>query len=264
MSNPFVMDKKNLEILKDHMSNVKWMVAQAGIEFETTPEFLREILPPCFDMPDKPMGSVAIGKWRGNICGDFDCAIIDFQCKYKGQAGSMMLALYLETDMPIALGRECWGEAKKLGKCELYPCGKDMFACVSRGGKRIIEINAVWDKEYEPFEESVYGFEINAEMDEYGASLVYDPRILTKKFNFKRLVKKEGNGTLKFSGTERDPLDAIPIVSVGRAFYTEHWNNSEMVTIDIDPDREKYVPFIFGQKYDNMNLYPIPERVKDF
>lgn len=265
MSNPFVMDKKNLDILKERMNDVKWMVAMTGITFETTPEFLREILPPCFDMPDQPLGSVTIGKWRGNVCGDFDCAIIDFQCKYKGKAGSTMLVLYVDDDMAIVMGRECYGEAKKLGKSELYPCGDDMYARVQRFGKNIIELEAVWDKNYEvPFDEEFYGFELNAVMDGYGTSLKNDPEIITKNFKFTRLVMKEGEGKLTFNGTQMDPLDKIPIVSVGRAFYSEHWNRSSIESIDVIHDKEGYVPFVFGQMYDNVNQYPVPERVEEF
>ncbi|MNY39985.1 hypothetical protein D3C86_1746990 [compost metagenome] len=73
-------------------------------------------------------------------------------------------------------------------------------------------------------------------------------------------VKREGKGTLKLSGTALDPLHTIPVVSVGTAYYTEGESSWTVPRLDVLPDPDAYLPFIYGQKFDDFRLFRKPAR----
>ncbi len=256
MANPFVATKKELDFIGDTISNLKFAASMIGVVFETDPKFLREILPPCFDMPDEPLGDVSIGKWSENFGMRTDCMYVDFPCKYKGVEGTYVLQYYLDHDMPIAIGREAWGEAKKHAKGEIFACGEDIFAYCERNGSRIIEIDAKIPLESKPRKEIGHGFEINGEMDPTGRKLNYEPYVISKQFNITRLVYREGTAKLNFGQTLMDDLAQIPVLNVRYAYYSEHWNHSQIIGLDPLPNGDQYLPFIIGRKYDALVRYP--------
>ena len=256
MSNPFVSTPEDIAKIHNTMSPMKFSVNCIGVEFETEKDFLREVLPPCFDMPDEPTVSVAIGKWR-TYTGEHDLSIVNVSCKYNGIAGVKSLAQYLdEVDVPILFGREAWGEGKMRAKSEIYLCGPDLYAFTRHNGTRIIEIEAEITKDIGPFTEENDGFEICAEMDPYASNLRDQPKILHKHFKVNRLVFKEGTGKLTFRGTPFDYLDYIPILKIKRATYSEYQIFSSISSFEtLGGNKEDYVPYIFGQKYNKFDGY---------
>ncbi|WP_373562285.1 acetoacetate decarboxylase family protein [Pseudomonas prosekii] len=88
-----------------------------SIEFETTFEFLRSVLPPCFDLPETPTTIASISRWQSELCGEFDCGIISLKCRYKELEGTTMLVLIMSGDMPVTIGREMWGGGKENRYC---------------------------------------------------------------------------------------------------------------------------------------------------
>ncbi|MCR5182331.1 MAG: acetoacetate decarboxylase family protein [Clostridia bacterium] len=251
--NFFVADEAALKNYQDHLKDISFIQCNLYAQFETTEEFLREVLPPCFEMPDKPLVDVYIGKWLWDIpgCDHFDIASILLSCKYKGVEGSYQLELYLEDGMAVALGREVWGEGKKVGITQMFHYGKDIYAYCERNGQRIIEIEAELGEDMGPVDNEGYGFELKAQPHGQGYGFQHDPQVVMFHAKLHNRVYKEGTGVIRFNSSKYDRLDTIPVVKMVKTYYLEGKKYGEVLSVDdLTDGAEKYMPTYFAQKYD--------------
>lgn len=258
----FVKTPQELEEIQGILSRGQCTIEGISIEFETTFEFLRSVLPPCFDLPEKPIAIASVSRWQSELCGEFDCGIISLKCRYKELEGTTMLLLIVSGDMPVTIGREMWGEAKKTGTALVYMDGHEGYAYSERNGVRLIEIEAEFDEDTGPSSGSSWDFEIKAMPHSTGWGLQHDVILNCMQNKEENRVTREGKGTLKLNGGKFDPLDTIPIVSVGKAYYTEGESTWTVPRLDNLGDGEPYLPFIYGQKYDDFRLFRKPARFK--
>ena len=262
MGNPFVRTKEQVEAMQNLISNGKFMHNCLRAEFETDEDFLAEVLPPCFEPPDKPIVVASIGKWQSHFCGEFDSSAIYMNCKYNGVEGSTMLALFTSGDMPVAIGREGWGEGKKEAISEIYRCGNKMYGFVERRGEKLYEINAELTEDIAPYTSVGPDFEIKAQPAANGIGLQHDPVLVEMEITSENLCERDGVGTLTFFEGRYDKLNAIPIKKVNKVFYIEGistWSVQNMISL---PDGDKYLPYIFGQKYDDLTQYHVADCFK--
>ena len=158
----FVKTKEELQEIQRILSEGRCTIEAVSIEFETTFEFLRSVLPPCFDLPETPTAIASISRWQSELCGEFDCGIISLKCRYKELEGTTMLVLIVSGDMPVTIGREMWGEAKKTGIAQVYMDGHEAYGFCERNGARLIEIEAEFGDDLGPSSSESYDFEIKA------------------------------------------------------------------------------------------------------
>lgn len=256
----FVKTPEEVKEIQALLSKGRFTVESVSIEFETTFEFLRKVLPPCFELPEKPTAIANVSRWQSALCGEFDCGVIYLNCRYKEFSGTTMLTLFVSGDMPVTIGREMWGEGKKLASSQLYFDGKDAYGYTERNGVRLIEIDAEFGPDLGPLETSNYDFEIKAQPHVTGIGLQNDVVLNCMKTEESYRVTRVGKGTLKLTGTPMDPLETIPVVSVGEAFYAEGASSWTVPWFDELPDRDAYVPYIYGQKYDDFRFFAKPKR----
>ncbi len=259
----FVKTPQEIKEIEAMLSKGRFTTESVSIEFETTFQFLRSVLPPCFELPDKPIAIANVSRWQSSLCGEFNCGVIYLTCKYKEYTGTTMLTLYVSGDMPVTIGREMYGEGKKTGNAELYFDGKDAYGFAERNGVRLIEIDAEFGPDLGPLETSNWDFEIKAQPHVSGIGLQNDVVLTAMKTEESYRVTRVGKGTLKFTGTPMDPVDTIPVISVGEAFYAEGASSWTVPFFDEFKDRDAYVPFIYGQKYDDFRLFAKPKRFAD-
>ncbi|MFL1526261.1 acetoacetate decarboxylase family protein [Pseudomonas sp. O230] len=256
----FVKTPQEVKEIEALLAGGRFTTESVSVEFQTTFEFLRAVLPPCFELPDEPTAIANVSRWQSAMCGEFDCGMILLNCKYKGQAGTTMLALYVSNDMPVSIGREMWGEGKKTANCQLYFDGDDAYGYAERNGVRLIEISAEFGPDMGPMSTSNLDFEIKAQPHVTGIGLQNDVVLNCMKTEENYRVTRSGTATLKLAGSVMDPLDTIPVVSVGAAFYAEGESSWTVPWFDELPDRDAYVPFIYGQKYDDFRFFPKAKR----
>jgi acetoacetate decarboxylase len=82
--------------------------------------------------------------------------------RYQGIEAPYVLAMYMDTDHAIMLGRDVFGEPKKRATSNLYHRGKSMHGYVERLGVRLIDIRAVLDKDLGPGMASGANFNVKA------------------------------------------------------------------------------------------------------
>lgn len=229
-----------------------------SIEFETTAEFARSVLPPCLE-PDGARGIATVSRWQAGVCGEFESTAIMLNAKWGEYVGTYFLTLIVSGDMPVTIGRELWGEPKKLGTTQFYRDGNDVYGFAERNGTRIAQIDASFTEDLGPQEVKGYALEVNGYLG-HDASLVADPFVAaflnTRKFDSVR----QGTAQLTFTGTDFDPVDEIPVLSTGRALHYSGESIYEEAARSTLPDRETYLPYILGRSYDDLGKFRVPKR----
>lgn len=229
-----------------------------SVEFETTTEFARSVLPPCLEL-DEPLGLVTVSRWQAGVCGEFESSAVMLNARWGKYVGTYFLTLIVSGDMPVTIGREFWGEPKKTGQAELYRDGNDVYAYGERNGQRLIEIDATFTKDLGPQSSSSHALEVNGPLG-HDANLAGDPFVAAFKVDRSFDSVREGSATLTLTGSPFDPVDEIPIVSVGIArHYTGAAAYEEAARATL-ADRATYLPYILGRSFDDLSKFRKPLR----
>jgi len=257
MANPFVASPETLEVMQSQFEKIHFSRSVIGATFETDPEFLRELLPPCFDMPDRAVGSASVGKWQMSIGGEFDIGSVDFQCKYRDidKNASYMVVLYLESDMSVFAGRDVWGEPKKVGSANIYKCGSDIYAFAQRNGTRVIEMDVALGEDSGPSDSVNYNLGVKASPSAQGWGFQHPPVALVTENHVHHFVNIPGTGTLKFNNGEFDRLGDIPVLRTLGFSYCESKTYSVVTRMDELENPDLYLPYYYGTFFDNYPAY---------
>jgi len=231
------------------------------ISFETTPEFVAEVLPPCFE-PSDNRGTITVGTGRGASCGEYGSALVNLNVRYRGKEGQYTLTSIFSGDTPVTIGREFFAESKKRGDTRLFRAGTDIYGYVERHGVRIIEIEGNLDlTPQEPGIQEVYRWEVMGNFD-HNARLESDPYVFIAKKRLVNDIVLRGEASLRLKGNGFDPVDEIPILGIGELVYT----TGEMDTVEQAKetltDGHDYTPYILGRHYDLFTAYPVPAPLK--
>ncbi len=251
----FVKTPAELAEIQRMLAEGKCTSEGISVEFETTPEFLRSVLPPCFDMPEKPTAFANISRWQSALCGEYDCGIIFLNCRYKGVEGTTILWIVVTGDMPVTIGREMWGEPKKTGIANVYVDGHEFYGYAERNGQRLIEISADLGPDKGPFKNKGFDFELKATPHVTGIGLQDEVIMTCLEYTEDFRVRRDAKATLKFSGSELDPLHTIPVVQVISAAYSQGESSWTVPWFEKLSDSDAYLPFIYGQKFDDFRLF---------
>jgi len=257
----YVRTRSEIERIRRLLSPAFFTLEGVSVEFETTKEFVREVLPPCFE-PAQPRGLVTVGRWQAGVCGEFESAAVMIFARSGDKLGTYFLTLVVSGDMPVTIGRELWGEPKKRGTAHFYRDGNDVYAFGERNGVRLIEIEGSFGSDLGPRDLESNAFELTGSLTHDGG-LASDPAALTYRVTRSFTSVREGEASLNLTGTAFDPVDSIPIIAVGKAMhYTGEstYEETERRTLE---DRDRYLPYILGRSFDDLSIFPRPKRHRD-
>ncbi|KAH8883547.1 hypothetical protein GQ53DRAFT_882304 [Thozetella sp. PMI_491] len=254
---PFVASKEQVEAFQAFSSQPGFSQEVISVDFVTTPEFVRSVLPPGLEPTSQPIGSVAISTWESKLCGEFECTMVSLQAVHDGVEGKYILTLLVSGDMPVTWGREVWGEIKKTGVSQLYRSGNARFAYGERKGVRLVEMSAEFGEDMPPNVEESIGYEIKAYPSSTGIGLHDDPRLVTLKIVDHNVKRATGKGTLVLRGTQSDPLHEVPLLSIGEFKYIS--GTTDYRVIDEKPLNigDRYLPYLIGRHYDDLRVFNI-------
>lgn len=235
------------------VSELAYLSDGLTVEFHTDPQFLREVLPPCFDMPEEPLAFASVMRSLTQVIG-YRGASLNVRARYRDFEGWYHLTLLYTGDMPVTLGRELWGEPKKRGEIGLTSASTGRVqGFAERNGTRLIEIDAeVGDQVQEEAAESHYTFNIKAFANGTATGLEYDPLVIVAEpFNeFEKVYVAQGD--LRLFSSPHDPCGSVPIESIDSVRY---WTgrrtrmNKKPQTFR-HADADAYLPYILGRNYD--------------
>ncbi|KAK5050984.1 hypothetical protein LTR84_003543 [Exophiala bonariae] len=224
---PFVARPDQVAAFQKACSQPSYSQEALNVEFTTTTEFDRSVLPPHLEPTDQAKGLINISTWQSNVCGDFELSSVLVQCKEGEKEGYWVINLIVSEGHAITWGRETWGE-----------------------GTRLIEIDAELTEWLEPNATEWYSFEVKAFPDSRGLGMHSDPLAITLKVVEQNVKRASGKVKLTLRGTESDPLHTIPITSISDVFYIS--GETKWTVDDERPLKggDAYLPFLVGRHYD--------------
>ena len=254
---PYVADKEQVEAFQAYSSEPGFSQEVLSVEFTTSEEFVKSVLPPGLQPADTPTGSISVSTWESKLCGEFDCTMVAIYAKHEGVVGRYILTLLISNDMPVTWGREIWGEVKKTGDSRLFRSGNKLYAYGQRNGVRLVELTADLGPDLEPNVTEEVGYEIKAYPSATGIGLESEPKLVTlfnKDHNTKRSV---GKGSLILRGTKSDPLHEIPVDSIGEFSYVSgvtEWRVTNVKELGVG---DAYLPYLIGRHYDDLRVFKV-------
>lgn len=255
----FVATPEEVKAFQELSSKPAFSQELVTLDFTTTPEFIKSVLPPNFEPGDKPNGHISVGTFESRLCGEFDCAMVSIDVKFNGRPGTYLLELIVSGDMPVTWGREVWGEVKKTGTCKIWRSGNYRYAVAERNGVRLIELQGEFGDDLKPRTREGTAYEIKAYPHSMGKGLQWQPKVNQLTVIEHDTRWSQGSGRIVIRGTSADPLHSIPILAIsdleyvsGRAEYT--------VVADYDlgiQNTDSYLPYLVGRHYDDLRDFKV-------
>lgn len=259
----FLRTAEEVKEITAFFARQKFLYEGVKLEFTTTDEFIDSVLPPGFSRADSPTGLISIGRWQSAFAGEFDTASTFIKARFGDIVGYYNLSMLVSGEMPVTLGREILGEVKKHGRIGVHADEHRYYAYVERNGVRLIEIDAELTMEAHDVDAKGLALEVKAFPSANGLSLENDPVVVVyeSEAHYSRML--EGTGRLTLRGTAHDPLDTIPIASVGKATFSVgvseyFWSQ----TLPMSCSRAEYLPYLYGRHYDNLGVLPKASRYR--
>jgi acetoacetate decarboxylase len=264
----YVKTPEEVERIKKFMMPARFVGEELGISFQTTWEYARETLPPMFE----PLGSqeenvceayASVGEWQSAYCGDFEGSLVQLLCTYEGIEGSWLLLELMSPELAVTTGREILGECKKMGTGRIWRDGSRQYAVGARKGVDLVQIEAdISGSEQGPKDVEAASFEIKMFPHTTSTGLQYPPLLYIWKNSTSYTSYREGTGTLKWGHSKFDPVDTIPIVSVGATYATEYAMSCECDSREIEDPDGVLPQYLWGRGYDDPTWYRITDRWK--
>ncbi len=237
--------------LQDFQSAVKNPVfTSVGLDvwFTTTREFLAEVLPPCFDLPDEPLGHVQFSTGEGARM-PYYSATVYVAAKFGDIEGWYDLTMVLSGDMNIILGRELLGESKKRARFGMTTELPTVTAFAERGGSKIIQVAGEFGESSGPHTSVKNRLHLKAFLNHNATDIEYHPIVIVGKTTTEYKSYYVGTGSIELASNPGDPCGSVPIVSVDRAEFGERVALFETSQHRVE-GKEGYLPYVLGRSYD--------------
>lgn len=263
----YVKTDEELRRIKAVMTPFRYVIDELGITFETTWEFARWVLPPCFEpIGDKERNvataSAAVYPIQCPHGDNYDVSQVGIGCRYEGYTGSWPMFMLHNTESHIALGRDIWGGAKKLGESRLYHDGEAHYGYGERRGVKLVEIEAQIDgAEQAPMNSTSHVLYLKMIPHSSCVGLEWPPRLNIYEGEASYKSYREGSGTLRLGTSKWDPVHTMPIASVGPAYVAEYEYTCSLADqVDIVGQDEVYARYLWGRSFDDPTLEHIAAR----
>jgi len=179
--------------------------------------------------PLKPAPGGLVYGWQNDFhavgLGSYHEAIISIPVEFKGKPGQYMAYLYLDSDVPIAAGREIFGFPKKLGHFSLLDRENVLTRVVKRAGIELFRLSVQLTgpgqaEDIAALANPIYNLKIFPSVRKGALPEVRHLTSVTlQNVVVHRIV--EGNATVQFGESPADPLAILKPLEVLKAVYCE-------------------------------------------
>lgn len=256
----YVRTAEEVEAYDAFYKNVTALNHAVGATFTTDYDFAREVVPPCFEVPNPATGTMYVCTNCEEIDGqrtgeDEEAGVVALDVIYEGQPGSYTLSVFVNRDQSLATGREVWSMPKKLGEVHLMGNGRKASVLAQRKGAEMrldtLLKAPTFTTEPEPTRSVFY--EIKTSMRASGgfthAPILVAFETTTSTFSFQEA--EEGHSKLTLKGTEDDPLHTVPVKEITSAWASGFsMTNKVIKEVELDSSVD-YRPYIYGRFYDD-------------
>lgn len=233
--------------IQQTLSHVEFVGGESlSVDFLTRPEVVRSLLPDELEPGDRPRVTAQVSRWRSNCVGDFAASAIYVSARYGGVAGDYVLAMFMDSDVPMLFGRDLFGEPKKIGCSTLYRNDGHMTGALERGGNRLIEIDADLAPDSGPTSMLGRNFNVKYELAPDGRALTGPPVLTMAEFDQTITVRRKASATLRLGSTVHDPLGELEIVEMLGGVYVETGMKARCVPVGT-LDADAFLPLALGR-----------------
>lgn len=194
------------------------------IMFRTTPEVLRELVPEPLKPNPKNIMTISLGAPHAAGFGSYHEVLIAVPASFKDISGRYVPYMYLDSDIPIACGREIWGWPKKEARISVFEKDGMVRSVVERGGIEIIKASVVLGdlvkepQQLAPPEPRYFNLKIIPSVKQ-GVPPDVQQLTTTTLENYKVKRAYKGNATLEFGLSPADPLHRIKVEEILAGYY---------------------------------------------
>ena len=216
------------------------------VEFTTDPEVVKRLLPPPLVPAAEPTGMVTIGAYQGNGIGDYAGGSLYLSARHGEVEGGYPITLWMDSEASVHYGRELFGEAKKFGSCRIYRGRERSVASIRRGGAyiRLRAENLGPDQGAAEVERTAFNYRSRTAAD--GVGLEAPAQLTHTVFRSRLRSLRVGTGTIEMRGSANDPVEEIPIRSVGRATFTE-LDTTASCRVAATVPADEFLPYHYGR-----------------
>lgn len=242
------------EVARFHslVTNLQWEGVSLAAHFETDAEFIRSVLPPCFSMPKSPRAMVKVGTFRSTASGvletAFDVAGIYVRARFGDIEGWYHLTLIMTGDMPVTLGRELWGEAKKRGTVQWSFDRDEVSGSASRDGDPLIELSGVMTTSAPSPDAVDYSLNLKVPLNYSGRPLGPNAYVLVAEVHTEVCENRLGNGQVQLRSGPSDPCGEVPLGPVDQ-FVMQRASARYRYSEHLAPEAD-YLPYLIGRSFD--------------
>ena len=248
--------------------------SQLKVYFKTTVDFIKEILPPCFDLPEEANAFVTFSTNRSTLLGYYTESRIGFACRFKGKEAWYVPTGFANEEYAYYTAREVRGYPMHHGVIELQTVGRTAYAAVVRHGLGAIErcageiLAEVEVKDLIPCsegkKETSWCTGLYYSLHSKGKGFESVPAALLNRLDETAVVCKTGKADLKFFDGQYDRLSQIPVVDVGEAIYREGISRESCEDIIMITEGQlEYGKYYFGTRLESMFDIPLSAFIYD-
>lgn len=258
----YVKTPEEVEQIKSMFVVRRYDIERLAIDFETTAEYVRAVLPPCFEPAAVPTGSVRFSRALSASGSEWSAAVVDVRCSYDGVDGSYCILMHLTGDMPVTIGREFWGEIKKRAEIEFFRGEPYIYSYCRRNGVKLLEADGELGADRGPRETSGHAFELKASISADMQGLQYDPLVVVSSSRAYWNVVREADVDVTVRGTAWDPIDEVPMTKfLGAQYCLGHTESETIGTYPVGP-ADAYLPYVWGRNFDDPRCDRVPRRYR--
>ena len=256
----YVWTQRQLEEYRRYYDNIRTHHSYSYVNFSTTAEFVRSVLPPCLDVPDQPkvsIGFLSFMEWIhgvSNRAGRDRAAIVGVNAMYKGVEGSYYLTVLETEEVNIVTGREFWGMPKKQGFIDYFEDGNGFHGVAGRKSHDLILLDAKLGEELGGTEEAPeYYFDMRCGFEVNGRSIRNPELVIFKNSTQTNRFRPIVSADLVLKGSPFDP--GVGTVPVGEFLDGGHLGGETSYiveqVVDLSKDGVDYAPYLMGRLYDD-------------
>lgn len=208
------------------------------VTFETTPESVRNLLPPPLEATPEPLGTAWVGDIGNSNCvGPFMSVALYIRARYQDIIGNYCIASAMSTPEATMFARDLWGEPAKLAKLMFESQDEFVWGSAERYQVRYVSLRGrlTGASATGRRENNIFHFKHAPRAD--GTGFDGPPQLVLVTADTTVETAKRGRGELVFRDSAHDPVSEIPVKQVIDAVYTKgHTYVSARTLCEVDPD----------------------------
>jgi len=203
-------------------------VEAISFTYETDKDAALDILPDVLEIPGVAIATVLFLRYPFSTLGPYYEVILGLACAFKGEPKFYIPHIVVDSDIPMAAGREIWGYPKKFARITLEKDGDLLIGTMERPkGNRICTGVLRPETLLEPVAqtERVPGVSLRVIPAPDGSPTPSLAELVEGPTESKPIEAYTGTGSLQFhSESELDPWHKIKVVKLISAIYRKYDN----------------------------------------